>query len=127
MSGRRAAWICAELTAEVQRRLEAAGCEADREALYQAFWPLSRRLAKAQKRLLLAAWWYESALADAERSAVAAAAAVDAVAVPHEGEAAERREVAKRRRLVRFDPAEWHPVRRSGVASAGEQVSWEVA
>jgi hypothetical protein len=77
MSGRRATWICAELTVETERRLSAAGDDADRESLRRLFWPLSRQQAKAQKRLRLAQEWYEFALADAERSAVACAPAVD--------------------------------------------------
>src|ERR1700749_4489716 len=84
MSGRRAAWICAELTADAQRRLQAAGCEADREVLHRAFWPLAKRLAKGQKNLQQAEFRYEFTLAAVTRAAMAATAAIDAVAVPRE-------------------------------------------
>ncbi len=89
MSGRRRAWICAELTIAAERRLRAAGSEPDREALFGLFWPLSKPLAKKQALLEQAASWYRFVLADAGRAYTSCMDTVDAVAAPHEQQLAD--------------------------------------
>ena len=79
MSGRRAAWICAELVAAAEERARAGGGELDRAEAHRVLWPQAKRLASSQKWLAKVAGWYETALADATQDARAAVSAVHAV------------------------------------------------
>jgi hypothetical protein len=67
-----------------------------------------------------AAEWYRLAQADAERSAVACAAALDAVVTPHERKAAQPQ-------LVDFDPARWRVALQPVAAREASPVPREAA